>query len=66
MNVVDKGGGQEPLKVRFSYKEIAKEVLGKTIDGNIVLSAQLIELLMTFIHYVVFISGDLMMGAFNR
>ena len=58
-------GGQEPVKVRFSYKEIAQEVFGKTIGGNVVLGAQIIELLMTCILYVV-LCGDLMMGAFNR
>ena len=53
------------IKVRFSYKEIAQEVFGKTVGGNIVLGAQLIELLMTCILYVV-LCGDLLMGAFNR
>ena len=57
--------GQEQVKVRFSYKEIAQEVFGRTIGGNIVLGAQLIELLMTCILYVV-LCGDLMMGAFSR
>ena len=58
-------GHSDPIKVRFSYKEIAQEVFGKKIGGNVVLSAQLIELLMTCILYVV-LCGDLMMGAFSR
>ena len=58
-------GHSEPIKVRFSYKEIAQACFGKTIGGNVVLGAQLIELLMTCILYVV-LCGDLLMGAFSR
>ena len=55
----------EPKKIRFSYKEIAQAVFGGTVGGYLVLTAQMIELLMTCILYVV-LCGDLMMGAFNR
>ena len=61
---VDESGHGEPTKVRFSYKEIAQEVFGQNVGGYIVLGAQLIELLMTCILYVV-LCGDLMMGAFH-
>ena len=51
------------VKVRYSYNEIAQECFGKRFGGKIVNSAQLIELLMTCILYVV-LCGDLMIGAF--
>ena len=50
-------------KIRFSYKEIAEEVFGKRFGGKLINVAQLIELLMTCILYVV-LCGDLLMGAF--
>jgi len=50
-------------KVRFSYNEIAQECMTKKYGGKIVNAAQLIELLMTCILYVV-LCGDLLMGAF--
>lgn len=51
------------VRVRNSYVEVAEEVLGKTIGGKIVNSAQIIELLMTCILYVL-LSGDLLDGSF--
>ncbi|KAL4237158.1 hypothetical protein ACF0H5_005538 [Mactra antiquata] len=51
------------VRVRNSYVEVAEEVLGKTIGGKIVNCAQLIELLMTCILYVL-LSGDLLDGSF--
>lgn len=50
-------------KVRYSYKDVAEEVFGKTFGGKLINAAQLIELLMTCILYVV-LCGDLLMGAF--
>ena len=55
----------ELVRVRGSYKEVAQEVFGAKIGGNIVNAAQLIELMMTCILYVV-LCGDLLMGAFPR
>ena len=49
--------------MRFSYNEIAQEVFGQRFGGKIINAAQLIELLMTCILYVV-LCGDLLMGAF--
>lgn len=54
---------QEIVKVRHSYNEIAQECFGKKYGGKIINVAQLIELLMTCILYVV-LCGDLLMGAF--
>lgn len=51
------------VKVRFSYNEVAQECFGKRYGGKIINAAQLIELLMTCILYVV-LCGDLLMGAF--
>ncbi|XP_042231722.1 vesicular inhibitory amino acid transporter-like [Homarus americanus] len=51
------------IRVRSSYKGIAREVFGQKWGGKIVNSAQLIELLMTCILYVV-LCGDLMIGSF--
>ncbi|XP_066957718.1 LOW QUALITY PROTEIN: vesicular inhibitory amino acid transporter-like [Macrobrachium rosenbergii] len=51
------------VRVRHSYKGIAKEVFGQKWGGKIVNSAQLIELLMTCILYIV-LCGDLMIGSF--
>ncbi len=53
----------EPKKVRFSYNEVAQECFGKRYGGKIINAAQLIELLMTCILYVV-LCGDLLIGAF--
>ena len=50
-------------RVRDSYVSIAEEVWGKRIGGRIVNLAQIIELLMTCILYVL-LCGDLMMGSF--
>ncbi|CAL4099611.1 unnamed protein product, partial [Meganyctiphanes norvegica] len=51
------------IRVRGSYKSIAKEVFGQQWGGKIVGTAQLIELLMTCILYVV-LCGDLLIGSF--
>ena len=53
----------EQVKVRFSYKDVAIECFGKRFGGKIINAAQLIELLMTCILYVV-LCGDLFIGAF--
>jgi vesicular inhibitory amino acid transporter len=50
-------------KVRYSYNDIAQEVFGKRFGGKIINAAQLIELLMTCILYLV-LCGDLLIGAF--
>ena len=52
-----------PVRVRGSYMDIATAVWGPRWGGNIVTAAQLIELLMTCILYVV-LCGDLMEGSF--
>ena len=52
------------VKVRFTYNDVADEVFGKAIGGRIVNAAQLIELAMTCILYVV-LCGDLLIGAFE-
>jgi len=54
----------ERTKVRYTYNEIAQEVFGKTLGGKVINAAQLIELLMTCILYVV-LCGDLLIGAFE-
>jgi vesicular inhibitory amino acid transporter len=61
----DNGTGEEPAKIRHSYKEVAQACFGQNFGGYIVLGAQLIELLMTCILYVV-LCGDLFIGAFPR
>ena len=50
-------------RVRDSYVGIAEEVWGRAIGGRIVNIAQIIELLMTCILYVL-LCGDLMIGSF--
>lgn len=50
-------------RVRNSYVEIAETVWGKMIGGRVVFIAQLIELLMTCILYVL-LCGELMVGIF--
>lgn len=52
-----------PVRVRGSYMDIASAVWGPRWGGSIVTAAQLIELLMTCILYVV-LCGDLMEGSF--
>ncbi|XP_045460046.1 vesicular inhibitory amino acid transporter [Harmonia axyridis] len=54
--------GQQ-VRVRDSYVGIAKECFGKKYGGKIVNIAQIIELLMTCILYVV-VCGDMMKGTF--
>jgi len=54
----------EPVKIRYSYNDVAQEVFGKRFGGKIINGAQLIELLMTCILYVV-LCGDLLIGAFE-
>ncbi|CAH1965935.1 unnamed protein product [Acanthoscelides obtectus] len=51
------------VRVRDSYVGIAKECFGKKYGGRVVNVAQIIELLMTCILYVV-VCGDLMYGSF--
>ncbi|XP_030763400.1 vesicular inhibitory amino acid transporter [Sitophilus oryzae] len=51
------------VRVRDSYVSIAKECFGKKYGGKVVSIAQIIELLMTCILYVV-VCGDLMIGSF--
>ena len=53
----------EIVRVRNSYVEIAEAVWGAQIGGRIVNCAQLIELMMTCILYVL-LCGDLMVGVF--
>ncbi|GBN08514.1 Vesicular inhibitory amino acid transporter [Araneus ventricosus] len=53
----------EMERVRESYVDIAKSCLGERYGGKIVNIAQIIELLMTCILYVV-LCGDLMIGSF--
>lgn len=55
---------EDGVKVRYSYNDVADEVFGKKIGGRIVNAAQLIELAMTCILYVV-LCGDLLIGAFE-
>lgn len=50
-------------RVRDSYVSIAEDVLGKRVGARIVNCAQIIELMMTCILYVV-LCGDLMIGSF--
>ncbi|XP_076260170.1 vesicular GABA transporter isoform X2 [Rhynchophorus ferrugineus] len=51
------------VRVRDSYVAIAKECFGKKYGAKVVSTAQIIELLMTCILYVV-VCGDLMIGTF--
>ncbi|KAL3868549.1 hypothetical protein ACJMK2_041350 [Sinanodonta woodiana] len=51
------------VRVRDSYVDIAEHVWGKRFGGKIVNCAQIIELLMTCILYVL-LCGDLMSGSF--
>lgn len=51
------------VRVRDSYVSIAKECFGKKYGTKVVNVAQIIELLMTCILYVV-VCGDLMIGTF--
>lgn len=53
----------EPVRVRDSYVAIAKVCFGKKVGARIVSIAQIIELLMTCILYIV-VCGDLMAGTF--
>lgn len=53
------------VRVRDSYVGIARECFGKELGGRIVNCAQMIELLMTCILYVV-VCGDLMAGTFSE
>lgn len=53
----------EPVRVRDSYVAIAKVCFGKKFGARAVSIAQIIELLMTCILYVV-VCGDLMAGSF--
>lgn len=53
----------ERVRVRDSYVAIARECFGPTWGGRAVSCAQMIELLMTCILYVV-VCGDLMVGSF--
>ncbi|KAF4518806.1 hypothetical protein B566_EDAN008134 [Ephemera danica] len=55
--------GKRRVRVRDSYVAIARDCLGRTWGRRAVHCAQLIELLMTCILYVV-VCGDLMVGAF--
>ncbi|XP_058801607.1 vesicular inhibitory amino acid transporter [Phymastichus coffea] len=59
---VDVATGQR-VRVRDSYVAIAKECFGPRVGARIVNIAQIIELLMTCILYVV-VCGDLMIGCF--
>lgn len=51
------------VRVRDSYVSIAKECFGKKYGAKVVNGAQIIELLMTCILYVV-VCGDLMIGSY--
>uniref|UniRef100_A0A336LFH0 Vesicular inhibitory amino acid transporter n=1 Tax=Culicoides sonorensis TaxID=179676 RepID=A0A336LFH0_CULSO len=53
----------ELVRVRESYVAIAKVCFGKRVGARLVFTAQIIELLMTCILYVV-VCGDLMAGTF--
>lgn len=53
----------ELVRVRESYVAIAKVCFGKRIGARLVFGAQIIELLMTCILYIV-VCGDLMAGTF--
>lgn len=53
----------EWIRVRDSYVDVAKECLGERYGGKLVNAAQIVELLMTCILYVV-LCGDLLIGSF--
>lgn len=53
----------QKVRVRDSYVAIAEVVIGEQLGGRLVNAAQLIELLMTCILYVV-LCGDLLIGSF--
>ena len=53
----------EIVRVRDSYVGIAETVMGEKYGGKLVNTAQIIELLMTCILYVV-LCGDLLIGSF--
>lgn len=53
------------VRVRSSYGDIAERVFGKRFGRPIINIAQVIELLMTCILYVL-LCGDLLMGSFNK
>jgi vesicular inhibitory amino acid transporter len=53
----------EKVRVRDSYVRIAEDCLGEKYGGKLVNTAQIIELLMTCILYVV-LCGDLLIGSF--
>lgn len=55
----------EPVRVRDSYVSIAKVCFGPRVGARAVSIAQIIELLMTCILYVV-VCGDLMAGTFSE
>ena len=57
------GGHRVRRRVRGSYVDIAAAVWGSTVGGRLVFVAQLIELLMTCILYVL-LCGELMVGVF--
>ena len=59
----DGGGARVRRRVRGSYVDIAAAVWGSTVGGRLVFLAQLIELLMTCILYVL-LCGELMVGVF--
>ena len=59
----DEGADGKKIRIRDSYVAIAEEVWGAKIGGKIVNTAQIIELLMTCILYVL-LCGDLMIGSF--
>lgn len=59
----EKGKDGEMMRVRTSYGDIAEEVFGKRVGKPIVNIAQVIELLMTCILYVL-LCGDLLKGSF--
>ena len=51
------------IRIRDSYVAIAEAVIGERIGGKLVNMAQIIELMMTCILYVV-LCGDLLIGSF--
>ncbi|XP_052806635.1 vesicular inhibitory amino acid transporter-like [Mya arenaria] len=51
------------VRIRDSYVEVAEEVMGRAIGGRVVNCAQIVELLMTCILYVL-LCGDLLDGSF--
>ena len=59
----EQDAGGRWVRVRDSYVAIAEAVIGERIGGKLVNMAQIIELLMTCILYVV-LCGDLLIGSF--